>query len=591
MDRHSLPGTQIRKRHYVESTIDTVDYGENNCIQEPKTLCDFKQLNNRILKTVDSIYQDIKSPEDCRQKCLQAPYRCHSYDLGDASNPVCRTSHLDRNSLQQIQDPYLEIAGAVSYELESCYNITIVCKSREMVAKVKTNKIFNGKIYAKNAPISCMNDITNSMDFEFTMAFNDACAIQKYPQGKFSNDIVLQHNDMIVTNQDLGLNVRCHYDLRNQTVFNNMVMDADDWIRDNGQVTSQQATVKSPNITMHIMGADGGQIKSASVGDALVLRFQITDDKSPFEIFVRDLYAMDGVGGTEIMLIDGEGCPTDPSIMNSMQNVKGNGQILEAQFDAFKFPTSETVAFRALVTPCVPNCEPVHCQNKIYDGTIYDTESYGRKKRRKRSANAQSKTLTTNGSNLTATAKSSTPEEVVVRNSIEITDKFNFLNGDGKKDSKALSMKSTAYEFDSFKTESCMQISGVAILFCLFLVGQSLLIAGWVCVYRRQIRPYSTSSLNGSSGLHNHQSSHQMVHDDHHLVANMNLANNSNQKRQLARHVQQSPRSTSGPKTLSVMGQHIDQCYSSMNNRSPNPSLCVEQQQQAIFNGNEIIYN
>ena len=44
------------------------------------------------------------------------------------------------------------------------------------------------------------------------------------------------------------------------------------------------------------------------------------------------------------------GCPTDYSLMGVVQEVNGTGQILHADFDAFKFPTSSVVQFRALVT-------------------------------------------------------------------------------------------------------------------------------------------------------------------------------------------------------------------------------------------------
>lgn len=481
MDRHSLPTASLRRRHYVESTIDTIDYGENNCIQEARGICDFKALNNRILKTVDSIHQDIKTEPECRKRCLQAPYRCHSYDLGDSSNPVCRTSHLDRNSLQQIQDPYLDIQGAISYELDSCYNVTVVCKAREMIARVKTNKLFNGKIYAKNAPLSCMNDITNSMDFELTMAFNDACSISRSAanNGIFTNEIVLQHNDMIVTNSDMGLNIKCQYDLRNQTVYNNINLDDFMSGREPIDIASQSAVVRSPNISMQILRSDGNHITQAQVGDSLLLKFQITDERSPFEIFVRDLYAMDGVGGTEIMLVDGEGCPTDPSIMAAMTNSKGNGQTLEAQFDAFKFPTSETVAFRALVTPCIPHCEPVHCQNRVFDGTIYEAEAYGKRKRRKRS-------LISSGSGKSTTdGKKIAPEEVVVRNSIEIKDKF------FNEDQDQQQMDKNSYNLmlnnnidgqnmnDNNESNSYIRLGSFTILFCALLLAQSVLFVGW----------------------------------------------------------------------------------------------------------------
>lgn len=521
VDRHSLPNVAARRRHFVESSVDTIDYGENNCVQEVRGICDFKPLQNRILKTVDSIHQEIKTEPECRKKCLQAPYRCHSYDLGDLSNPVCRTSHLDRNSLQQIQDPHLEIQGAISYELDSCYNVTVSCKSREMVARVRTNKLFNGKIYAKNAPLSCMSDVSQSMDFELNMAFQDACSIVKNSQtGLFTNEIVIQHNDMVVTNADIGLNLKCQYDLRNQTVYNNINLD--DFIsrRDPIDIASQSATVKSPNISMQILKHDGNYIQQAQVGDPLMLRFAISDERSPFEIFVRDLYAMDGIGGTEIMLIDGEGCPTDPSIMAAMTSSKANGQTLEAQFDAFKFPTSETVAFRALVTPCIPHCEPVHCQNRALDGVLYEAESFGkRRRRRRRSAlidDQSNQSISISNKYTSKTRKQRQlsnnaqipQEEVVLRNSIAIKDRF-FEDSNSNNDKSTYELmrndnqlldNQSQNESSAWINNSSLKFGSLAFLFCALLVAQSATLIGWIVMTkRRQVQQQVSSKLSLSN--------------------------------------------------------------------------------------------
>lgn len=39
------------------------------------------------------------------------------------------------------------------------------------------------------------------------------------------------------------------------------------------------------------------------------------------------------------------------------------------------------VQFRALVTPCLPTCEPVVCDVRDFGGQMKQAESYGRKKR------------------------------------------------------------------------------------------------------------------------------------------------------------------------------------------------------------------
>ncbi|GIY17275.1 uncharacterized protein CEXT_557511 [Caerostris extrusa] len=330
----------------------------------PVRLCEFRKLNGKILKTVDAVYQDVTTLDECRQKCLSVNYRCQSFDYGDPSQHVCRLSHHSVSTLTHIQDPYLDIPGVTTYEIAACYNVTIQCKAREMIAKVKTSKVFNGRIYAKSRPNSCVADVANSVDFEIKMAYHDLnCDVKQENFGEFSNDIVIQHHDMIVTNQDLGLSVHCQYDLSNRSVSHGVQLEI------NGEVDAagtQSATVSSPNVTMMITDRSGNDITAAQVGDALALRFEIIDPNSPYEIFVRELVAMDGIDNSEILLIDSLGkipllqrsCPTDASIMGSLSKASNSGKTLLAPFEAFKFPTSDIVQFKALVTPCLPNCEP-----------------------------------------------------------------------------------------------------------------------------------------------------------------------------------------------------------------------------------------
>ena len=51
MDRHTVAGTGAFSEAVGE------EYLENNCVDDPVKLCDFQLLENRIMKTVDSVYQ------------------------------------------------------------------------------------------------------------------------------------------------------------------------------------------------------------------------------------------------------------------------------------------------------------------------------------------------------------------------------------------------------------------------------------------------------------------------------------------------------------------------------------------------------
>lgn len=399
------------------------EYLENNCAEEPNKLCEFKRMSGKILKTVDSVYQDVGSVDECRELCLSSPYRCHSYDYNDTGEMVCRLSHHSRATLSDIQDPYLEVPEAATYELSSCYNVTIECRASDMIAKIRTSKLFDGKVYAKGAPNSCSIDVKNSLEFELRMGYQDIeCNVRQNGLGRYLNDVVIQHHDMIVTSSDLGLALTCQYDLTNKTVSNDVDLGVTGDIE---PALSEEVIVDSPNVVMKITTRDGSEMKqSAEVGDPLALKFEILDEQSPYEIFVRELVAMDGADSGEITLIDARGCPTDHFIMGPIYKHPNSGKILLSHFDAFKFPSSQTVQFRALVTPCMPTCEPVQCDEEDFGGELRSIISFGRKRR---SVNVTTTDVITN-ERKRRSAEKNPHEDMLLVQSIQITDKFGFAN-------------------------------------------------------------------------------------------------------------------------------------------------------------------
>lgn len=142
-----------------------------------------------------------------------------------------------------------------------------------------------------------------------------------------------------MTSADLGLSLTCQYDLANKSVSNTVDLSI------TGEITPslyEEAVVDSPNVIMRVETADSGvDTKTAVVGDPLHMVFEILDEDSPYEIFVRDLVAMDGATDTELLLIDERGCPADPSIMSELRHSEQTRKTLLSDFDAFRFPTSQ----------------------------------------------------------------------------------------------------------------------------------------------------------------------------------------------------------------------------------------------------------
>ncbi|KAH8294974.1 hypothetical protein KR018_004866 [Drosophila ironensis] len=465
---------------------DGADYLENNCAEEPSKLCEFKRISGKILKTVDSVYQDINTIDECRDLCLNSPYRCHSYDYNDTGDMVCRLSHHSRATLTDVMDPYLDVPEAATYELSACYNVSIECRSGEMITKIRTSKLFDGKVYAKGAPKSCAVNVNNSLEFDFRMGYNDLeCNVRQSAYGRYMNDIVIQHHDMIVTSSDLGLAVSCQYDLTNKTVLNDVDLGVTGEIESS---LSEEITIDSPNVIMKITSRDGSDMKRiAEVGDPLALRFEIVEPNSPYEIFVRELVAMDGSDSAEITLIDANGCPTDQYIMGTIQKLAHNRKVLLSQFDAFKFPSSEVVQFRALVTPCIPRCEPVICDSEDgASGELKSLVSYGRKKR--------SVLNGTDGAEFMVSTRQRrdvgpVDDNILLMQSIQITDKFGFpsedgTNANGNSDSRSGPLEK-AYAGVAQDKLTCLNGYGLIMAGGLFLLAQLSIFGIWKTVQRR----------------------------------------------------------------------------------------------------------
>ncbi|XP_017060310.1 uncharacterized protein LOC108100781 [Drosophila ficusphila] len=470
------------------AAYDGADYLENNCAEEPSKLCEFKRVAGRILKTVDSVHQNVQTLDECRDLCLTAPFRCHSYDYNETGELVCRLSHHSRATLTDLSEPYLSIEEAATYEQSACYNVSIDCRSGEMVTKIRTSKLFDGKVYAKGAPKSCAVNVNNSLEFDLKMRYNDLeCNVRQSAYGRYMNDIVIQHHDMIVTSSDLGLAVSCQYDLTNKTVVNNVDLGVTGEIE---STLSEEIIVDSPNVIMKITARDGSDMKRiAEVGDPLALRFEIVDANSPYEIFVRELVAMDGTDSAEITLIDANGCPTDQYIMSAMQKLAGNRKVLLSQFDAFKFPSSELVQFRALVTPCIPRCEPVICDNDE-NGELKSLLSYGRRKRSVlNGTDGVELAIKSERQKRDVSHQAAGDENILLVQSIQITDKFAFNGADSPGGSEAGGLDGLAkLQLDlGTKADTCINGYGFIIAGALFLLLQLTVIAVWDNMQKRAL--------------------------------------------------------------------------------------------------------
>lgn len=227
-------------------------------------------------------------------------------------------------------------------------------------------------------------------------------------------------------------------------------------------------------------------------------------------MFIRELVAVDGQDVSDILLIDGAGCPVDINIMGFVTKVDADGAYyLEVPFDAFKFPTSDIVQFRALVTPCLTGCEPVSCVSQTADGKVQERDSYGKRRRRRRSAIG---------------GKTDEEKDLLMTQSIKITDVFELegkrkpgnnknrnvlgpLGGDmGSEGSNPTDYfiynsrgEDGSEPVRNVFTGSCINMAGFTIACGLFLVAQLIMLIVWACCWQRKMNSVYNSSSSSST--------------------------------------------------------------------------------------------
>ena len=55
-----------RRQHLrMEQTSDLIEIA---CVRRPQKLCEFQPLKGKILKTVDTVYQDVEDLQECKER-------------------------------------------------------------------------------------------------------------------------------------------------------------------------------------------------------------------------------------------------------------------------------------------------------------------------------------------------------------------------------------------------------------------------------------------------------------------------------------------------------------------------------------------
>ncbi|KAL4141546.1 hypothetical protein QTP88_004171 [Uroleucon formosanum] len=248
----------------------------------------------------------------------------------------------------------------------TCYDVSVHCKDTKIAVQVRTNKPFNGRIYALGRSETCNIDVLNSDQFrlDLTMAGQD-CNTQSVT-GVFSNTVVLQHHSVVMTKADKIYKVKCTYDMSSKNITFGMMP-----IRDPEMISITSAP-EAPPPRIRILDSRAREVETVRIGDKLTFRIEIPED-TPYGIFARSCVAMAKDSKSTFQIIDDEGCPVDPTIFPGFSP---EGNALQSVYEAFRFTESYGVIFQCNVKYCLGPCEPAVCE-----WGRDSVESWGRRRR------------------------------------------------------------------------------------------------------------------------------------------------------------------------------------------------------------------
>lgn len=135
------------------------------------------------------------------------------------------------------------------------------------------------------------------------------------------------------------------------------------------------------------------------------------------------------------------------------------------------------------MTPCMPTCEPVQCDQEDASGELRSVNSFGKRRRRR------------------STGDASARDDLLLVQSIQITDKFGFNKRHNTSSSSYFKEPSTVFMSDSVQTNGyCLNLAGIIISTVVFLAVQMSIIVAWVLVWSRK-RQHSKLYHDSSSSI------------------------------------------------------------------------------------------
>lgn len=199
----------------------------------------------------------------------------------------------------------------------------------------------------------------------------------------------------------------------------------------------------------------------------------------------------------EYIVTDENGCATDPSIFGEW-DYNPDSNTLMANFNAFKFPSSDNIRFQCNIRVCFGKCQPVNCRG---------ANAYGRRRRREITDESQkpNKSIATRSINDDLGLEGSLREEITISSNAILTfEKRPTGSHDNRKlniyqdlllkfSTKIFPVRPAAQRVEDICVSMIGLIIALIITALLALVAVAIAVSCWLMAYRR--RPKTTGPL------------------------------------------------------------------------------------------------
>lgn len=170
----------------------------------------------------------------------------------------------------------------------TCYDVSVHCKDTRIAVQIRTNKPFNGRIYALGRSETCNIDVINSDTFRLDLTMGGQDCNTQAVTGVYTNTVVLQHHNIVMTKADKIYKVKCTYDMSSKNITFGMMP-----IRDQ-EMIHINSSPEAPPPRIRILDARAREVETVRIGDRLTFRIEIPEDSKrrrtlPMNAFYNDL--------------------------------------------------------------------------------------------------------------------------------------------------------------------------------------------------------------------------------------------------------------------------------------------------------------